>query len=145
MTAPRADGASVPDKPLPIVEDGNRPFWAGGARGELRMQRCQDCEHIRFPIQPLCPRCLSARLEWTALSGLGTVLAKIVYHRAFHPSFAPDVPYNLVLVQLAEGPRMFGNVVDARALDFGVGDAVEVTFDQVSDLIHVPRFRLRAR
>ena len=135
-------GGGPVEKPLPDIDDENREFWEGAARGELRMQRCQDCGHVRFPIQPLCPRCLSARLEWAALSGRGEVFAKVVYHRAFHPAYAADVPYNLVLVQLVEGPRMYSNVIAADHADFGVGDAVQVAFDQVTESIHIPRFRL---
>jgi uncharacterized protein len=131
-----------PAKPLPVVDEENRAFWAGAACGELRMQRCLECGHIRFPIQPLCPRCLSAELEWTTLSGRGEVFAKIVYHRPFHPAYAADVPYNLVLVQLAEGPRMYSNVVGTASDSFAVGDRVEVVFEQIDTHLHIPRFRL---
>ncbi|HUN33656.1 MAG TPA: OB-fold domain-containing protein [Trebonia sp.] len=136
-----------PAKPLPIVNDENRPFWAAAARGELSMQRCLACGHIRFPIQALCPRCLAGDVEWTVLCGRAEILAKVVYHRAFHPAYAQDVPYNLVLVQLAEGPRMFGNVVGADGLAAGdgagavVGDQVEAVFEPVADGLFVPRFR----
>jgi uncharacterized protein len=132
----------APAKPLPIVTDENRPFWDATARRELRMQRCRTCGHIRYPIQALCPVCLSADAEWHLLSGRGVVFAKVVYHRAFHPAWAGDVPYNVVLVQLDEGPRMYGNVVGVANDAFGVGDAVELTFDHVSDEITIPRFRL---
>ena len=129
-------------KPLPTITDENREFWNGAIAGVLRLQRCTACGHVRNPIQALCPRCLSEQFAWTDLSGRGEVFAKVVYHRAFHPSYRSDVPYNLVMVQLAEGPRMFSNVVGADNDDIHVGDALEVVFDQVSDGITVPRFRL---
>lgn len=135
----------LPEKPLPTIDEGNQPFWDAAARGELHMQQCERCGHIRFPIQPLCPRCLSPQANWTALSGRGEIFAKIVYHRAFHPAYAADVPYNLVLVQLAEGPRMYSNVVGTRGDGFAVGDQVEVVFDHVANAIYVPRFRLREK
>lgn len=136
---PPADPA--PRKPLPQITDENRPFWAAAAVGELRMQRCLECGHVRFPIQPLCPRCISGKFEWTPLSGRGQVFAKVVYHRAFHPAYAAQVPYNLVLVQLAEGPRMYSNVIGDASAEICVGDQLEVVFDQVSDEVHIPRFR----
>lgn len=135
------DTAARPAKPLPIVNDENRPFWAAAARGELSMQRCLACGHIRFPIQALCPRCLGRDFEWTVLSGRAEILAKTVYHRAFHPAYADDVPYNLVLVQLTEGPRMFGNIVGAGAGEATVGDQVDAVFEPVADGLYVPRFR----
>jgi uncharacterized OB-fold protein len=133
-------GAQPAPKPLPVVNDENRPFWAGAARGQLCMQRCLACGHIRFPIQALCPRCIGGDFEWATLSGRAEVLAKVVYHRAFHPSYAADVPYNLVLVQLAEGPRMYGNVVGEDRDEVTVGDLVDAVFEP-ADGLYVPRFR----
>lgn len=132
---------TTPVKPLPTITDENRPFWDGCAAGELRMQECTACQHIRYPIQPLCPRCLGTEVTWRALSGRGEVFAKVVYHRAFHPAYAPDVPYNLVLVQLEEGPRMYSSVVDSPNDLIEVGDALTVVFEQVADGVHLPRFR----
>jgi uncharacterized protein len=141
------EAPTPPAKPLPVVNDENRPFWTAAARGELCLQRCAGCGHIRFPIQPLCPCCLGDEFGWASLSGRAEILAKVVYHRAFHPAYAQDVPYNLVLVQLAEGPRMYGNVVAAEstageaAAGAVVGDQVEAVFEQVADGLCVPRFR----
>jgi uncharacterized OB-fold protein len=133
---------STPAKALPTITDENRPFWDAAARGELRMQRCLACGHIRHPIQALCPVCLSAEVEWHRLSGRGTVFAKVVYQRAFNPAWAADTPYNVVLVQLDEGPRMYSNIVGSPNDAFAIGDAVEVVFERIADGVSVPRFRL---
>jgi uncharacterized protein len=125
-------------KPLPTITEENRPFWAGCAAGELRVQRCDGCGHLRYPIQPLCPECLDDGFGWQPLSGRGEVFATAVYHRAFHPAYAADVPYNLVIVQLAEGPRMYSTVLGGDPV---VGQPVTVEFDEVADGIHLPRFR----
>jgi uncharacterized OB-fold protein len=140
MTNPAPVAAPV--KPLPTVTEENRPFWDGCAAGELRVQRCTSCSHLRYPIQPLCPKCLSDSAEWTALSGRGEVFAKVIYQRAFNPAFAADVPYNLVLVQLEEGPRMYSNIVGAALTDIHVGAPIEACFDEVADGTFVPHFRL---
>src|SRR3712207_8077886 len=44
--------------------DLNGPFWEGTAAGELRMQACSRCGHIRYPISDTCPRCLDPGYEW---------------------------------------------------------------------------------
>jgi hypothetical protein len=129
-------------KPLPVVNEGNRPFWDGANEGRLRMQRCERCRHIRYPIQPHCPKCLATDTEWIDLSGKGEVFSKIVYQRAFHPAFADDVPYNVVLIQLQEGPRMFSNVVGSPTDEITVGAAVSVVFEEAADGVAIPRFRL---
>ena len=123
---------------LPTITDLNRPFWDGAAAGELRMQACTRCGHIRYPISDTCPRCLDPGYEWRRLSGDGEVLSYMIFHRGYHAAWK-QVPYNVVLVQLAEGPRMFSNVVPVERTDLRVGMPVRVTFAGV-DGISIPRF-----
>lgn len=137
-----SDQGNTPPKPLPTVTEQNREFWAGARAGVLRLQGCDGCGHLRNPVQALCPECLGDAFTWTDLSGRGTVFAKVVYHRAFHPAYRDDLPYNVVMVQLDEGPRMFSTVVGADGDDIHVGDHLEAVFDAVADEITVPRFRL---
>lgn len=115
---------------VPTVTELSRPFWDGCAAGELRLQVCLACGHVRYPIAEGCPRCWSRDFEWRRMSGDGEILSWVVFHRAYRPAWAPRVPYNLVLVQLAEGPRMFSNVepLHLGAHDLSVGAAVRVVF-----------------
>jgi uncharacterized OB-fold protein len=131
-------------KPLPTLDDANRTFWDSARRGELRLQRCGECGHVRYPINHVCPKCLSDQYSWDQLSGRGTVYSTIVFHQVYNQAFAQDVPYNVSLIQLEEGPRMFSNVVGVAPAAVKVGDPVEVIFDPVTDEITIPRFRLRA-
>jgi uncharacterized OB-fold protein len=131
-------------KPLPVLTDENRPFWEACREGRLSLQQCGDCAHIRYPISHVCPRCLSAAFAWTPMSGRATVFSYIVFHRAYHPGFAQDVPYNVALVQLEEGPRLYSNIVGTPNDAVRIGDAVEVVFDPVTPEVTIPRFRPRA-
>ncbi len=124
----------------PVVSDVNVGFWEGTAAGELRVQRCSN-DHLRYPPAPWCPECLDEASEWVALSGRGSILSKLVFHQAYHPAWKDRLPYNVVLVQLEEGPRMISNVAPLSAQDFAVGDAVEVVFETECDFA-IPRFRL---
>lgn len=133
------------DKPLPVLEELNAPFWQAAKRGELAMQRCDDCGHVRYPIAHVCPKCLSERYRWKTLSGRGTVYSSIVFHQVYNQAFAQDVPYNVSLIQLEEGPRMISNVVGIAPADVEVGDEVEAVFDAVTSEVSIPRFRRRAR
>ena len=132
-------------KPLPTLNDENRPFWQGAREGKLRMQCCAGCGHIRFPISHVCPDCLSYEFAWTDLSGRGEVFAYIVYHQLYNKAFAADLPYNVALVQLEEGPRMYSNIVGCSNDAVKVGDLLEVMFDPVTPEITIPKFRLAAR
>ena len=39
-----------PAKPLPVITGENQPFWDACKAGELRMQQCTECRHVRYPI-----------------------------------------------------------------------------------------------
>lgn len=72
---------------------------------------------------------------------MGTIFSKLVFHQAYHPLWADRTPYNVVLVQLAEGPRMVSNIVPLSEEAFQVGDTVRVVFEHEGEFV-VPRFTL---
>ena len=127
------------EKPLPRPTEDSAPFWEAAFRGELCMQRCGSCQHVRFPPSLLCPRCLSDVAEWVPLSGRGRIYSWVVVHHSQHPAFNPDAPYNVVIVELDEGPRLHGNLVGGDEIHIGM--AVEVVFDKVSDDTALVRWR----
>jgi hypothetical protein len=129
-------------KPLPTLNEENRPFWDACRSGKLALQKCEQ-GHLRYPISAVCPQCLSTQYTWSEVSGRGTVFSYIVFHQAYHPAFKADLPYNVALVQLEEGPRMYSNIVGTPNDRVRIGDAVEAVFDAVTPEITIPRFRLR--
>lgn len=129
------------DKPLPRPSEDTAPYWEAAHRGELRMQACADCGHIRFPPSLLCPRCLSEKAEWQQLSGRGKVYSWIVVHQSQHPAFNADTPYNVVIVELEEGPRLHSQLVDCPNDQIRIGMPVEVVFERVADAVTLPKFR----
>lgn len=126
--------------PEPAVSELTRPFWEGGLVGELRLQRCGACGHLRYPISPVCPRCLSGEALWEALSGVGTVLTCTVFERAYHDAWQDQVPYVVALVELAEGPVFLTNVVGVPAADVRVGQRVRAVFERRSAEAALPQF-----
>lgn len=131
------------EKPLPRPSEDSAPFWESAFKGELRMQKCSDCGHVRFPPAVLCARCLSEQAEWVKLSGRGTVYSWIVVHQSQHPAFNADVPYNVAIVELEEGPRMHTNIVGCTNDRISIGMPVEVAFEQVNDDTALVKFRPR--
>ena len=132
-------------KPAPEVNDLTRPFWQAAGRGQLRMQKCAACGHIRFPIGPVCTNCLDERAEWVQLSGQGRVLSHLVFHRGYSAAWKPHVPYSVIMVQLDEGPRMFSDLVDPdrKYIETDVvGHCVQVWFDGLGQDMAVPRFKV---
>lgn len=133
--------------PVPAPDEDTRPFWVGCKQRQLLMQRCADCGAFRFTPRPLCPGCRSARCEWLPMSGRGTIFSKVVCHPPVLPAFQDRVPYAVVLVELAEDPtlRLVGNVLGCGPEEVRIGDLVEATFQDVSDEIALPQWRLVRR
>ncbi len=131
------------EKPLPRGTEDTAPFWEAALRGELRMQRCSSCGHIRFPPATLCPRCWSETYEWSLLSGKGKVFSWVVVYQSQHPAFNADTPYNVAIVELEEGPRLHTQLVDCSLEEIRLEMPVEVVFEKVRDDVALPKFRPR--
>jgi len=129
------------EKPLPVLTALNRPYFEATKRGELRLQTCSQCGHVRFPESTHCPRCLSPEAVWTIMSGRGRVWSFIVMHQKYFRSFASDLPYNCALVQLEEGPLMMSTIVDTPAASIHCDMPVTVVFEQATEDITLPKFR----
>ena len=128
-------------RPLPEADGRMQPFWEGALRGELMLQRCKRCDARRFPAAECCSSCLTSDLEWTRASGVGVVHSFVVIHHAVDPYFASRTPYVVVDVKLAEGPHITSTIVDSAPSEVSIGDRVEVAFEPVSEVIHLPVFR----
>lgn len=129
------------DKPLPRIDDHNRAFWEGAQRGELRLLKCSDCGSFRYQPFPTCPACGSHSSNWVATSGRGKVWSYGFFHQVYFPSFAADVPYNVVVVELEEGPRIYSNLLDVGHDDIRIGMPVKAAFEKVSDDVTLVKFR----
>jgi len=128
-------------KPIPVITDETRPYWEAAKRRELVLQRCRDCGAYRHPASLLCPECTSASFDWKAVSGRGKVFSFVIFHRAYDPAFADDVPYAVACIELAEGPRMMSNIVGIGPEQVRCDMAVEVVFEQITGDVTLPKFQ----
>mgnify|MGYP001450546243 CR=1 FL=1 len=128
-------------KPLPAITDETRPYWESAKAHRLALPRCSACGRFRFPPTSFCPNCLSDAAEWTPVSGRGTVYSFVIMHQVYDPSFKDDVPYNVAAVELAEGPRLYTNLVGVANEAIRVGMAVSVVYDDVSEAMTLVRFQ----
>src|SRR4051812_41664315 len=102
-------------KPQPHPDPLTDPFWAHARAGRLVIQVCDTCGDGHFPPSPICPVCNGSTQSWQPVSGTGTLESWVTFHRAYWPGFAPDLPYDVCLVRLAEGPLLLGNVIGGTA------------------------------
>ena len=68
------------------------------------------------------PQVSGSGLGLAQFMGKAKLISWVVFHRAFHPAFEDRLPYNVAVVELAEGPRMITNIV--------VEDAEKLVIDQ---------------
>jgi uncharacterized protein len=141
-----ATSPSRPAPPLP-VSDVLRPvvsrdtafFWEGTAAGELRIQRCGGCGALRHPPGPMCPGCGAARPGYVVAAGTGEVYSYVVQH---HPPVpGKSLPIVVALVQLTEGVRMVGELLDVSPERVRIGLPVRVAFARVDDALTLPAWR----
>ncbi len=132
--------AEAVQKPVPAITPEMRPFFEAARQHRLVVQRCRGCGTYRFPAREICSRCLSREAEWVEVSGCGEVYSFNVMHQVYHPGFAGEVPYAVVLVKLDEGPKMVSNLVGVGPRDIRIGMRVRVVFERVSDEVTLPKF-----
>jgi uncharacterized OB-fold protein len=128
-----------PFRIMPAVTSDNEHFWTGGAEGELRFLRCDDCRWWLHPPGPICPECLSKNLSVEAASGKGVVHTFTVNHQQWIPGFDP--PYLVAIIDLPEqnGLRLTTNLVLEDGVEPEIGMPVKVVFDEY-DGVWIPLF-----
>jgi len=137
-----------PEFPLPDLSwEPTAEFWAGAARDELRIPRCDGCGRLRWYPEPECHHCKGAPFTWETMSGRGTLFSWVVVTHAFLPQFADLTPFVPALVALDEDPavRIPTRMVDCDpdALDFEMPVQVMfrlLTFTGVDGSVAAPLF-----
>jgi uncharacterized OB-fold protein len=124
---------------MPRLDADNRPFWTGGANGELQLMRCRNCSTFLHPPRPVCRNCLSENVGPEAVAGTGVVDTFTVNYQKWRPDL--DVPYVIARVAIDGAPGVFltTNIVGCPAEEVDVGDRVRVKFEQHGD-VYLPLF-----
>lgn len=130
-------------KPLPVVSAINLPYWEAAKRHELMLQKCNSCGKFWYPNGHMCPYCWSQDYQWSKVSGKGKVNSWVVFHQPYYEGFKDEIPYSVVQVELEEGPRLISSLVGVKNEDINIGMSVEVTFEDVTNEVTLPRFRPR--
>ena len=139
----------MPDEmPLPSTDDPfTQGFWEHTKKHELVVQKCNNCGTFRHSPTPVCYNCLSWDFEWHKVSGKGVVFSYIINHYPAMSILKERVPYNVLLVEIPDAGniRMVGNLIDGTPNeDIHVGMEVEVTWEEVTDDVTLPQWKLAA-
>ena len=143
MTALTSVDGVIAGRGLPVVDADTAPFFEAAARGELVIQRCKESGQYQY-----YPRAGSVytmgEVEWVKVPGKGKVYSfTIVRKNPADPVFAKLCPYAIVMVELPEGVKIFGNLTGCEAEDVKIGMEVEVYFTAADEAgtIHLPFWR----
>ncbi len=130
-----------PDYPLPDVDDPvMRPFWDGAREGRLMQQRDLLTGATVWPPKPLYWKD-GRRLTWFEASGRGRVYTYVVAHEPFLPAMRHLLPHIMVVVELEEGCRLVGHMVDCAPDAMRFDLPVRVVFKRLTDRVTLPVWR----
>jgi uncharacterized OB-fold protein len=123
------------ERMLPKVTDTNRPYWTGGADGQLHVQFCEDCSRWLLPAVETCPGCNGVP-QFRPVSGDGSVFTYTTNHQPFHPNIPP--PNLIAVVTLAEQEdlRVITNLINCTEEDISVGTSVQVRFEDHGEVFY---------
>lgn len=130
-----------PKSILPNPDIWSKPFWDYAKKGFLGLQKCSECAYFRYPPGPACPKCLSALFSWEMTSGRGKVISWVIFHQSYYPGSTFLPPYNVAIVELAEGPVVIGNIVEIKNDEIHTGLPVEASFRVLNEAFSLPQFR----
>ena len=108
--------------------------WTTGTEA-ISFQCCRACQAIQYFRRSFCAVCGSPDLDDKTSSGEGTVYTTSLVLRAGTPEAREHVPYNIVLIDTAEGFRMMAH----GANDLVIGDKVKANYRQFTGRL-VPFF-----
>ena len=129
------------EKPLPLVDVWNRPFWDACKENRLIAQKCDVSGEIWLPPSPVSPVTRTDAWRWVDLSGKGKVWSFVIMHQRYFKGFADDLPYNVVQILLDEGPMLISNLVGIENDRIEVDMPVEVVFEQATEAFTLPKFQ----
>jgi uncharacterized OB-fold protein len=132
----------VSSKPRPRITPDHKRLWDGFKQHKVMLPFCEECGKPHLPPGPVCPHCFSDKLEWREVSGRGVISTFVIVHKVWFPAFAEDVPYNVVQIELEEGPRITASLIDIGDRKIEIGQRVAASFDDVDEELTLLRFKL---
>lgn len=127
--------------PVPVPDHDTKEFWDACGAGELALPSCSNCSHFRWPPGPMCPRCQTLGTKWVLATGEGEVYSWTVVWNPPGPGLDADLPYVVALVEMPEGPRLVGNILDCLPDDVFAGMRVRTVFEHVTGQTSIYNFQ----
>jgi hypothetical protein len=106
-----------------------KEFWDALENEKLITTRCESCGKIEFPPKIICTSCYSDDMEWVDLPLQGKLYS---FAEMFAVPSGFNPPITVAVVELENGVRLFGHVINASYDELKVGDDIEITFEEMN-------------
>ncbi len=96
---------------------------------------CKSCGKMYFPPRDICPECRREsfhNMEEQELEGNGKIVTYTKVHES-HPEFENLSPYIMAIVEMEEGVRLTGHIVDVDFEDIERGMEVEASMRKLGE------------
>ncbi|MDP7547117.1 MAG: OB-fold domain-containing protein [Alphaproteobacteria bacterium] len=132
-------------KPRPVPK-ANRfvatdAFWQGTKQGELLLQYCPDSKQFQHYPRPISLQTGKRNLEWRKVSGQGVIYACTIV-RVPGPGLEGRLPLSVATVELDEGVRILGNILNREPDAVAIGQRVELAWDAIDGDVQYPGFNV---
>jgi len=105
------------------------------SRYNLLATRCGYCGRVHFPPRMICPQCHRAslgRIERVKLKGTGVVVSYTIVHEPMD-GFEFQVPYVMAIIEMDEGVRLTGQLIDIEPERVEIGMRVKAAFRKLGE------------
>lgn len=111
-------------------------FWRENeSRYNMYGKKCGVCQAVYFPARDMCPKCRResmGKMEKVQLTGKGKVISYSIIHDGL-PEFHMQVPYTIAIIELEEGAKITGQIVDCNGDSVDIGSKVESVFRKLGE------------
>ncbi len=101
-------------------------------RYRLEAAACDGCGKIFFPPRLVCSQCGSQSFTATRLTDTGTVVTFTIIHVG-PDRFVEETPYAVGIVELDNGVRVTGQIVDCALEDIRIGSRARFVFRKIQE------------
>jgi uncharacterized OB-fold protein len=106
-------------------------FWREiPQRYRLEAGKCKNCGFVTFPPRLICPACKSRKFETITLADKGKVVTYTIIRVPPQP-FVDQAPYAVGIVELDDGVRLTGQIVDFDFEELKIGQRVKIEFRKI--------------
>lgn len=127
--------------PKPNVFTDAQAFWDGAKAGKLMLQFCPETKQFQHFPRPVSMYTGKRKLEWREASGKGTIYSCTVV-RVPGPGLEGRLPLPVAMVELDEGVRIIGNILNRPTGEVKIGQRVELAWDQLDGGVNYPAFNV---